>query len=45
MRIRVASVGGGYGDLRRRAQGAVQRDVRDSVVSPEAARQSYGLEE
>ena len=34
--------GGGHGDPRTRAPEAVARDVRDGVVSPEAARDIYG---
>lgn len=34
---------GGYGDPRERDPEAVQRDVRDGKVSPEAARRDYGL--
>ena len=37
------SGGGGYGDPRARPAEAVARDVRDGVVSPEAARDSYGV--
>ena len=34
--------GGGWGDPRRRERELVARDVRDGVVSPEAAREVYG---
>jgi N-methylhydantoinase B len=37
------SGGGGYGDPRTRPAEAVACDVRDGVVSPEAARESYGV--
>ena len=36
--------GGGWGDPRKRSRGAVLRDVRDGIVSPEAALEVYGVE-
>ena len=36
--------GGGYGDPRQRAPERVAEDVRNGLVSPEAARQHYGVE-
>ena len=43
-RIRLETPGGGgYGDPRRRAVGAVQRDVQLGYVSAEAARRDYGV--
>ncbi len=36
------SGGGGYGDPRKRPAELVERDVRDGVVSAEAARELYG---
>jgi N-methylhydantoinase B len=45
MRIRITSAGGGgYGDPRARDPEAVRRDVADGIVSPEAAREVYGVE-
>ena len=35
--------GGGYGDPLKRDPAAVLRDVRDGLVSPEAARREYGV--
>jgi N-methylhydantoinase B len=40
-----AGGGGGYGDPRLRDRDALRREVRDGVVSPQAARDSYGLAE
>jgi N-methylhydantoinase B/oxoprolinase/acetone carboxylase alpha subunit len=37
--------GGGLGDPRDRDRAAVRRDVRNGLVSPEAARAAYGLVE
>jgi N-methylhydantoinase B len=39
--LRVAGAGG-YGDARERDPEAVERDVRNEIVSPEAARRLYG---
>jgi N-methylhydantoinase B len=36
--------GGGYGDPRQRAPERVAEDVRNGLVSPEAAREYYGVE-
>ncbi len=38
-----AGGGGGWGDPRRRPAEKVLRDVRNGVVSPEAAREAYGV--
>jgi len=35
--------GGGYGNPLRRKAELVQRDVKDNVVSPEAAKKTYGV--
>ena len=35
--------GGGYGDPRERDRDAVKRDVSEGYVSPESARELYGL--
>jgi 5-oxoprolinase (ATP-hydrolysing)/N-methylhydantoinase A len=37
--------GAGYGDPRQRARETVRRDVRLGLVTPEAARRDYGLED
>ena len=37
--------GGGWGDPANRSRELVRRDVRDGVVSPEAARDIYGLDD
>ena len=37
--------GAGYGDPRQRAREAVRRDMRLGLVTAEAARRDYGLEE
>ena len=43
-RIRVlSSAGGGWGDPRARDPQAVLDDVRDEIVSPQAARDIYGV--
>ncbi|CAM5591142.1 N-methylhydantoinase B [Aquamicrobium terrae] len=45
MRIELRSPGGGgWGDPRQRDREAVRRDLRDGIVSPEAARDVYGLD-
>ena len=36
--------GGGWGDPRKRNRAAVLRDVRDGIVSAEAAREIYGVD-
>jgi len=43
--VQHASGGGGYGDPRRRPLDKVREDVRNGVVSPDAARESYGRSE
>jgi N-methylhydantoinase B len=44
MRIRIDSAGGGgWGDPRERDPEAVRRDVADGIVSPDAARETYGV--
>ena len=40
-----AGGGGGYGDPRRRDRATLRREVRDGVISPQAARERYGLDE
>ncbi|WP_247971137.1 hydantoinase B/oxoprolinase family protein [Bradyrhizobium sp. 195] len=39
-----SSAGGGWGDPHKRDPGAVLRDIRDELVSPEAALAVYGVE-
>ena len=39
----LAGGGGGYGDPRKRAPEVVAREVRDGIISPEAARKHYGM--
>ncbi|EME69286.1 5-oxoprolinase [Paramagnetospirillum caucaseum] len=39
-----AGGGGGYGDPRKRDRALLAREVRDGMISPEAARDIYGLE-
>ncbi len=41
----LAGGGGGYGDPRRRDRETLRREVRDGVISPQAARDVYGLED
>jgi N-methylhydantoinase B len=41
--VGVSSGGGGYGDPLLRDPAAVARDVRDEIVSPDAAREIYGV--
>ena len=36
--------GGGWGDPKGRDRELVERDLRDGVISPEAARDVYGLD-
>jgi N-methylhydantoinase B len=36
--------GGGYGDPTRRDPAALRRDIEDGYVTPEGARQDYGVE-
>ena len=44
-RVRLESPGGGgYGDPKKRDRAAVRRDVANGYVSPEAARETYGLD-
>jgi N-methylhydantoinase B len=43
--VQEAGGGGGYGDPRERPRDKVREEVRDGIVSPEAAREQYGLEE
>ena len=40
-----AGGGGGYGDPRRRDRDTLRREVRDGVISAQAARERYGLDE
>jgi N-methylhydantoinase B len=40
----VAGGGGGYGDPRERDRTKLAEEVRDGVISPEAARALYGLD-
>lgn len=42
LRIRYPG-GGGYGDPRQRDRTAVRNDLKEGLISPEAARQAYGL--
>jgi N-methylhydantoinase B len=42
--VQHAGGGGGYGDPRQRPRAKVREEVRDGVISPEAAREHYGLE-
>ena len=41
----MAGGGGGYGDPRERDRETVRRDLRNGVISPDAARDLYGLDE
>ncbi|MCU0725257.1 MAG: hydantoinase B/oxoprolinase family protein [Planctomycetes bacterium] len=43
--VQRAGGGGGYGDPRSRPRAKVREEVRDGVISPEAARDLYGLGE
>ncbi len=43
--VQHASGGGGYGDPTERPRDKVRREVRDGVISPEAAAEHYGLTE
>jgi len=40
-----AGGGGGYGNPRKRDRAVLRREVRDGLISPEAARDIYGLED
>jgi N-methylhydantoinase B len=40
-----AGGGGGYGNPRKRDRAVLRREVRDRLISPEAARDIYGLED
>jgi N-methylhydantoinase B len=40
----IAGGGGGYGDPRRRDRKKLAEEIRDGVISPEAARRDYGWE-
>jgi len=41
----VAGGGGGYGDPRKRDRGQLRQEVRNGVISEQAAREAYGLED
>ena len=41
----ITGTGGGWGDPRHRDREAVKTDLRDGLVSPETARDVYGLDE
>ncbi|MDP6704724.1 MAG: hydantoinase B/oxoprolinase family protein [Alphaproteobacteria bacterium] len=41
----IAGGGGGYGEPGRRHRETLRREVRDGVISPQAARETYGLED
>jgi N-methylhydantoinase B len=41
----VASGGGGYGDPRKRDRKVLAEEVRNGVISPEAARELYGMDD
>jgi N-methylhydantoinase B len=41
----IAGGGGGYGEPTQRDRETLAREVRDGVISPEAARETYGLED
>ena len=41
----VAGGGGGYGDPRKRDRGQLRQEVRNGVISGQAAREAYGLED
>jgi N-methylhydantoinase B len=41
----VASGGGGYGDPVKRDRQVLAEEVRNGVISPEAARRLYGMEQ
>jgi N-methylhydantoinase B len=43
--VQHAGGGGGWGDPRQRSRDKVRQEVRDEIISPEAAREHYGLEE
>ncbi len=42
--VQEAGGGGGYGDPRKRPRDKVREEVRNGIISPEAAREKYGLE-
>ena len=42
--VQEAGGGGGYGDPKERSREKVRQEVRDGIISPEAARETYGLE-
>jgi len=39
----VTGSGGGWGDPARRDRGLIQRDLRDEMITPDEARETYGL--
>jgi len=43
--VQKAGGGGGYGDPKKRNRAALKREVRDGIISAQAARVLYGLEE
>ena len=41
----VAGGGGGFGDPKKRERAVLRRELRDGLISPQAARDTYGLED